>query len=411
MHLQELLSFEPKTKKHLIKSLSRKNITWKNKKSKIVIENFSIDEYEDIKLVYIINYWQVMGLEIFFNKNSNSLEEIKDNLIKILGIPIRDNSKHKLDHIIVHWNYNNKYINLYQDNTDDIILLDVFFPLNNAPKNENINNFIFSMFGGIVWGVLFFIFFGLGFGYSLFLFVLSMVGGLIWGVLFSICMIKIRRYERRERNLNITIKDKNIFEQYERNNETLCNGIYCIISRLEKRKSIKLKSKIFIQNDKFLFLMLNKKNIITEIKEFKSIKRYIADIDRGNIIINFHDASSIDLLKLDNVEIILQTLDNILGYNTQRFFEINNVVFNCLVEYDPESVILGGAPKEVFLNDAKRITIQIVERNKIDVEIIKYILERTAFSSVRSSGMDGINFDSLTLAINIFDDLEKHNLI
>ena len=411
MHLKELLSFEPKTKKHLIKSLSRKNITWKNKKSKIVIENFSIDEYEDIKLVYIINYWQVRGLEIFFNKNSNSLEEIKDNLIKILGIPIRDNSKHKLDHIIVHWNYNNKYINLYQDNTDDIIILEVLFPLNNAPKNENINNFIVSMFGGIAWGLLFFIFFGLGFGYSLFLFVLSMVGGLIWGVLFSLCMIKIRCYERRERNLNITIKDKNIFEQYERNNGTLSNGIYCIISWLEKRKSIKLKSKIFIQNDKFLFLMLNKKNIITEIKEFKSIKRYIADIDRGNIIIQFHDASSIDLLKLDNVEIILQTLDNILGYNTQRFLEINNVVFNCIVEYDPESVILGGAPKEVFLKDAKRITIQIVEKNKIDVEIIKYILERTAFSSVGSSGMDGINFDSLTLAINIFDDLEKHNLI
>ena len=54
---------------------------------------------------------------------------------------------------------------------------------------------------------------------------------------------------------------------------------------------------------------------------------------------------------------------------------------------------------------------KIYGRNKIDVETIKYILEITTFNSLYSSGMDGVNFDSLTLAINIYDDLQKHNLI
>lgn len=411
MILKELLSFESKTKKHLIKELSNKNISWKCKKRNIIIDNLSIEEYKKLKIVYSVVYGNVISLQVYFDKKNYTIKQIKESLSNILGIPTRDNTKHNLEYVIVHWNYDGKYISLYEDSIDETILLYYRFSSNDLSKNECIYNFGISMIGGIVWGILFFIFFGLGFGYSLWLFALSMIGGLIWGLIFGLCMVKMGHYQGKIKKFNITEKDKNIFEQYERKKEILTKGVYCIISKWEKRKNRNFKSKLFIEKDEFIFLMIDKKNILTEVMEFKNIKRYSADIDRGSVIMQFHNSPGIHLFNLDNAEIIVKTLDNILGYNTPRFFEIKSVVFNSLVEYDPESIIAGGAPKEVFLDDAKEIAIQLYTRKKIDVDTIMYILEITSLNSLESSGMDGVNFDSLTLAINIFDDLQKHNLI
>lgn len=410
MTLRELFSFEPKTKKQLIRELSKKGMPWKRNKGNIIVDGFSIEGYQNLKLKYIVIYGKVISFQLFFNKKNNEIGQIKSSLLDIFGLPTRDNTKHKLEHVIVHWNYDNKYICLYDDSSDDTILVDYHYSTN-ISNNENIYSFCISMVGGIVWGILFFIFFGLGFEYSLLLFVLSMIGGLIWGLFFGLCMTKIKNYQGIKKQFVIKEKDKNIFSIYEKNNELLINGFYCIIFKWEKNKNKIYKSKIFIYDDQFILLMLDKKKVSKEIKKFKSIKRYSGDVDRGSMIIQFHDSATIHLSNLDNAEMLVKVLDNVLGYNTPRFFELKNVVFNSLVDYDPESIIAGGTPKEVFLNDAKEITIQIYGRNKIDVETIKYILEITTFNSLYSSGMDGVNFDSLTLAINIYDDLQKHNLI
>ena len=411
MTLKELLHMEPRTKRRLIKKLTKKNISWKYKKRNIIIDKLYIEEYENLKAEYIIVYGKVISLQLYFNKKIYSAEHIKLSLSNIFGTPIRDNTKHNLEYVRVHWNYDGRYIGLYDDYTDNPIVLNYNYPSKDLVKDNDKYAFGISMIGGIVWGILFFIFFGLGFSYSLLLFVLSMVGGLIWGLIFGLCMVKMGHYQGKSQKLIITEKDKNIFEQYEKNSLTLINGIYCFKVEWNKRRNRYFKSKLFIQHDTFIILKLDKKNLLTEIREFKNIKRYKADIDRGSIVIFFHDSPSMYLLNLENTEKIVQTLDNVLGYNTKRFFEIKSVIFNSFVEYDPESIIEGGAPKEVFLDDAKEVAIQICERKIIDVEILKYILDKIVLNSHLNSGMDGVNFDSLTLAINIFDDLQKYNLV
>ena len=178
MTLRELFSFEPKTKKQLIRELSKKGIPWKRNKRNIIVDGLSIEGYQNLKLKYIVIYGKVISFQLFFNKNNNEIGQIKSSLLDIFGLPTRDNTKHNLEYVKVHWNYNNKYICLYYDSNDDTILVDYHY-LTNISNNENIYSFCISMVGGIVWGILFFIFFGLGFEYSLLLFVLSMIGGLI----------------------------------------------------------------------------------------------------------------------------------------------------------------------------------------------------------------------------------------
>ena len=50
-----MFSFEPKTKKQLIRELSKKGIPWKRNKRNIIVDGLSIEGYQNLKLKYIFN--------------------------------------------------------------------------------------------------------------------------------------------------------------------------------------------------------------------------------------------------------------------------------------------------------------------------------------------------------------------
>ena len=52
MTLRELFSFEPKTKKQLIRELSKKGMPWKRNKGNIIVDGLSIEGYQNLKLKY-----------------------------------------------------------------------------------------------------------------------------------------------------------------------------------------------------------------------------------------------------------------------------------------------------------------------------------------------------------------------
>lgn len=99
MTLKELLHIEPRTKRRLIKELTKQNISWKYKKRNIIIDKLSIEEYENLKAEYIIVYGKVISLRLYFNKKIYFAEHIKLSLSNIFGTPIRDNTKHNLEYV------------------------------------------------------------------------------------------------------------------------------------------------------------------------------------------------------------------------------------------------------------------------------------------------------------------------
>ena len=126
----------------------------------------------------------------------------------------------------------------------------------------------------------------------------------------------------------------------------------------------------------------------------------------------FHDTPSICLSNMENYEEVMNTLDHFLGYDTDRFNDIKSIVYNKLIKFDPDDILVGGAPKELFMSDAKSIAMEIYDRSRISVDDIKYILERTSMNCLDNFGFDvSIEYDLLSLAIQIYDDLKLKNII
>lgn len=410
--LKDFLEIEPKSKKHLMKVLTNHNILYKHKKKNIIIENLSLDDYLNLTVIYSTYYNNVYSVKIIFNKNDYTISQVKEKMIQLFGIPKRDNTKHNLDYICVHWNYNNRYIFLDTSNDRNEIALVYNFPTKDLSKESNKFTFIVSMICGFLWGILFFLIYGIDIGHTLFLFTLSMVGGIFIGLMFGICMLKMNSYMPKTKNYNITEKDKKIFIEYEKENRITLEGSYCVISKFYKNKNHYYKSKMYFYNDEIIILLLNKRTIKLDVKKIKSIKRYYSSSSYKNIVIMFHDTTSICLSNMENYEEVINILDRFLGYDTDRFNDIKSIVYNNLIEFDPDDILVGGAPKELFMSDAKSIAMEIYDRSRISVNDIKYILERTSMNCLENFGFDvSIEYDLLSLAIQIYDDLKLKNII
>ncbi len=405
--IKKLTELGYKSKKTLIKMFKKENINWKFKKHQLIIDNISIDNFKNLTLIYSFAYNKVSCLEIQFDKNIYNIEQIKDLYIKLYGIPTRDNSKHNLENIIIHWNNNETYINIYDGKKDKYILCNYYYLTKDINK---LIPFIISLIGGILWGILFFLFYGLGSSYSWSLFGLSMLGGIIWGLFMGLCMSLMTYYNGKRKLLFINNNDKEKLETFEHENNILQEGYYCIFSKWTKKDFKQFKAKLYIEKEQFVIAFINKRKIELDYKKINSIKRYYLSAERGSISIQFHDSKPIYFSNIDNPDNIIFVIDDMLGYNTQRFIEIEKIIFDNLVKFDPENIIAGGASTDIFSYDAKVLAQQIYNKKEIDVITVKYLLETTVLNSFETFGVDETSCDILTLAINICDDLQKNKL-
>lgn len=405
--IKKLTELGHKSKKTLIKMFKKENINWKFKKHQLIIDNISIDNLKNLTLIYSFVYNKVSCLEIQFDKNIYNIEQIKDLYIKLYGIPTRDNSKHNLENIIIHWNNNETYINIYDGKKDKYILCNYYYLTKDINK---LIPFIISLIGGILWGILFFLFYGLGSSYSWSLFGLSMLGGIIWGLFMGLCMSLMTNYNGKRKLLFINNNDKEKLETFEHENNILQEGYYCIFSKWTKKDFKQFKAKLYIEKEQFVIAFINKRKIELDYKKINSIKRYYLSAERGSISIQFHDSKPIYFSNIDNPDNIIFVIDDMLGYNTQRFIEIKKIIFDNLVKFDPENIIAGGASTDIFSYDAKVLAQQIYNKKEIDVITVKYLLETTVLNSFETFGVDETSCDILTLAINICDDLQKNKL-
>lgn len=407
MKLIDFLFIEPKSKKQLLMELKNNGLSYKLKKNQIIIDNILIDDFKNVKIIYSLYYSKVTAIQVSFDKYNNTIEHIKGKLIELFGTPKRDNSKHNLENVFVYWKNDNRYISLFSKINENEITCIYKFHHDDLSHENNIYTFIISMIGGLVWGILFFILFGISTGYSPLLFVLSMIGGILWGFIFSVLMIKTTNYSGKIKKYDFTKKDMLLFSKYENQNKIEIDGIQCIATKIHKRKSCFFKAKLYVYDSFFIICYNIKNRIVVEKKFIKMVKRYFYSSTFKNIIIYFNDSPQLTLSLIDKQESIIKKLDESLGYNSKKFSDINNIVFNSIVNYDPEGMIAGGEKKDVFIDDAKCIAMDIFNRKKITVDEINYIIE-THFEVIDD---EVISDDWMSLAIDIFHDLYDSHLI
>jgi hypothetical protein len=70
------------------------------------------------------------------------------------------------------------------------------------------------MVGGLIWGILFFAFMGIGAGYTSFVFGICMLGGVLFGLLFWLVLL-FTESKKKKRIVKTTL-DKKFFQEYRR---------------------------------------------------------------------------------------------------------------------------------------------------------------------------------------------------
>ena len=197
----------------------------------------------------------------------------------------------------------------------------------------------------------------------------------------GLCMSLMTNYNGKRKLLFINNNDKEKLETFEHENNILQEGYYCIFSKWTKKDFKQYKAKLYIEKEQFVIAFINKKKIELDYKKINSIKRYYLSAERGSISIQFHDSKPIYFSNIDNPDNIIFVIDDMLGYNTQRFIEIKKIIFDNLVKFDPENIIAGGASTDIFSYDAKVLAQQIYNKKEIDVITVKYLLETTVLNS------------------------------
>ena len=192
-----------KSIKDLIKLLSINNISYINKDSKITFKYSNTEILFDVNISYFKN--NITSFSFCTPYNDDVFIRLKNHMIELYSTPSIDCSNGKTYIKEIRWKSNN--IGIILTVLNGMLYLSV---LKNYIFKEP-NFFLISMLGGIAFGLIFFIVFGLAFEFSLFIFLLSLLSGLLWGLLFWFFMFKISNVSLN----NKPTKEKNIVKLFK----------------------------------------------------------------------------------------------------------------------------------------------------------------------------------------------------
>lgn len=418
MNLKELVLFNPKSKSALIRELKERNISWHYKKNNIVLDNLSLDDFKITKAVYIIWGSTVSILQLTFDKAIYSPLEIKESINNIFGTPKSDNTKHNLDFIRTHWESDSKKIYLSDYEQKDSAMLSVTMPYNDSTSKVELNLLIWllSLGGGFAWGILFYLFFGFTAGHTKNLFRLSMIGGLVMGFVMAIIFCLIYNFSPifvgNGKNNGVTKRNKRCIEKQLKKKLIESDGFYCIVYRVKNGRLSMLKSKISINDSDLNIYYLDKGQLHVDKIEINGIAKCYSYTEKSASV-TMKDDTVISFLGEEDISPFFDTIKDSLGYNSERFIKFKDVIFDCMVKFDPNDLIAGGESGEIHSYFSYIFAIEFFDMKSITENDI-YVALKKYYDDSDADFYDLFLLHDKTirqLAVKIYAELDKQGLL
>lgn len=418
MNLKELVLFNPKSKSALIRELKERNISWHYKKNNIVLDNLSLDDFKITKAVYIIWGSTVSILQLTFDKAIYSPLEIKESINNIFGTPKSDNTKHNLDFIRTHWESDSKIIYLSDYEQKDSAMLSVTMPYNDSTSKVELNLLIWllSLGGGFAWGILFYLFFGFTAGHTKNLFRLSMIGGLVMGFVMAIIFCLIYNFSPifvgNGKNNGVTKRNKRCIEKQLKKKLIESDGFYCIVYRVKNGRLSMLKSKISINDSDLNIYYLDKGQLHVDKIEINGIAKCYSYTEKSAYV-TMKDDTVISFLGEEDISPFFDTIKDSLGYNSERFIKFKDVIFDCMVKFDPNDLIAGGESGEIHSYFSYIFAIEFFDMKSITENDI-YVALKKYYDDSDADFYDLFLLHDKTirqLAVKIYAELDKQGLL
>lgn len=366
-------------KQTIVRQLKQLNISYVVSKHMI---SFHDQPYENAKGCFItLHFFMQKFSSIRLEYTYETVEEgdllnttLKHNLVSSYGKPNSDNSKHQSTDIITQWYFQTRITFSKHDQDQKIVILithqDAF------KVNTNRKLWIISMLSGVLWGLLFFIFMGLVYGYDLFLFILSMSGGLIWGAVFGVVMIIGNKKGLIHKPTTFTKGNLRTFKAYEKERGLNVDCQRCLCT-FRSRRGIKLyKTTIYLEEHKFTFAYLIMGRLFEKTLPYSNIDYYYDYNNQKRVVMRLNDQTQLSILNEEGLTVVTQQLDEILGYNEPRFETIRQQVYESILEFDPAGLIEGGAEHTIFEMDSRNLTKIMYMENPISEAALRVIIER-----------------------------------
>ena len=379
MNLYELLLYNPQNKKELIKFIKSKGLSYKVKSYRIEVSGLKLDDFGTVDITYSRNGNIITYINVSIKKSSADFAELKELCYDLFGKPYSDSTNHYTDNPEIVWKKGHLYAPHYDDTVYVVGAPFKISHLNSARLYKCDGSwFVFgiSMLGGLVWGILFYFFFGLGYGHTSLLFTLSMIGGVVMGLVMSLIFVIIPRFEidldDREAKFKFKKREAEMLNEYGRKSFQNSLSSLVRVNFYIKNRTRGHMAKMFV-NDSGVHMAyargkrIDKKSIpysdILEVWGSNNLS-IITLPCRGDLVISI---SHVD----ENYDKIFRYIEDRLGYNSERALSIEEIIYNCIIEYDPASVIALGSDPSQFRDNAKYMARKIIKMdNPTSEEVI-----------------------------------------
>lgn len=285
------------------------------------------------------------------------------------GNPIRDNTNHPTDNIAIDYEKDSLFISIF----GNIQILQIVFTTcskENKIKTHKLNpllRYMIYLAGGFIWGLIMFL--SMSFGdYSWSNFGIWMSGGLVWAILFGVFFeLFIQKASKQDK---INLKHIKKIEEQEKELEYTINSCgQLFIFSGKKRKSY--VAKIYFNRDVFTILYY-KKGTICKMEE--KIDLLSKNIGFGHLAFKLNDESfSFHLSNSEDFSTIKEYIDERLGYHSSRFMEIKSLVKKIILEYNPYSLYRGNN-ETVFDFESDIISRRVFDEPNISLDEFKKLV-------------------------------------
>lgn len=412
MTLSELLLFNPETKNELIKFVKDNGLSYKMKSYRIEVYGLVLSDFGEVDVSYFRNGNIITYINVLIKRTGVDFADIKELGYELFGKPFMDNTNHITDYPEVSWQGGHLYA---PDYDDTIYVIGASFDnwkskqIKYSALQSSLPIFGISMLGGIVWGILFFIFFGLGFGHTLLLFTLSMGGGVVFGLVMFLALEIISRFEvnitSKKTNAKFKKRSEGILNKYRQDNFPNSLSSLAKVSYWVDGSYRKYSAMVCVDNLGIHIAYLKGKELLTKTVAYSEIQALCGSKEYSWITIPCKNSQTVSISpQNESFDGIFAYIEEQLGYNDERTLAIEDCIFNCIVEYDPGSLIALGGDSTRFSENSKHLARLIVLMDNQDFESVNATINSYLLDDDHACVFDELNH-------NIYNSLVDKGLI
>ncbi len=412
MTLSELLLFDPEMKKKLFRFLKEKGLSYKVKGYRIEVHGIRLSDFGEVDVSYFRNGNIITYINVLIKRSGVDFADIKELGYELFGKPYMDNTNHITDNPEVSWQGGHLCA---PDYDDTIYVIGASFdnwkskPINHSALLSSLPIFGISMLGGIVWGILFFFFFGLGYGHTLLLFTLSMGGGIVFGLVMFLALEIIPRFEvnitSKRTNAKFKKRSEGILNKYRQDNFPNSSSSLAKVSYWVDGRYREYSAMVCVDDLGIHIAYLKGKELLTKTVAYPEIQALWGSKEYSWITIPCKNSQTVSISpQNESFDEIFAYIEEQLGYNDERTLAIEDCIFNCIVEYDPGSHIALGGDSTSFSENSKYLARMIVLMDNHDFESVNAVINSYLLDDDHVCVFDELNH-------NIYNSLVDKGLI